>query len=92
MTTSRARNSRLEVRASSDERALIDRAVAATGSDLTTFVLTHTTEAAERVLADRDQFVLTDDQATAWEALNDRPARDLPSLRGLLQRPSPFGS
>lgn len=92
VSTSRARNTRLEVRATQAERDLIDRAVEVSGSDLTTFVLSHATEAAERVLADRTVFALTDEQAAAWDALNDRPARDLPSLRALFDRPSPFGA
>lgn len=90
MSTARARSSRIEVRATVDERALIDRAVAEEGTDLTTFVLHHTTEAARRVLADRSEFVLGDEQQRAWDAINDRPARDLPGLRALFERPSPF--
>lgn len=88
----RTRSSRLEVRTTEDERALIDRAVAASGSDLTTFVVAHVTEAAHRVLADRDRFVLTRAMATEWERVNRRPARDLPSLRRLLERDVPFHS
>lgn len=92
MSTPRTRNSRLELRATQAERSLIDRAVEVSGSDLTTFILSHATEAAERILADREGFALTDEQAAAWDALNDRPARDLPSLRALFDRPSPFGA
>ncbi|HUY45138.1 MAG TPA: hypothetical protein VMV92_05375 [Streptosporangiaceae bacterium] len=28
--------------------------------------------------------------AEAWEAMSGRPARDLPGLRALMERPSPF--
>ncbi|EHN10796.1 hypothetical protein PAI11_23480 [Patulibacter medicamentivorans] len=87
----RARTTRLEIRTTPEERQLLDRAVDAEGTDLTTFVLAHTTDAARRVLADRDRFVLSPEAAAAWDALNDAPARDLPSLRALLDRPSPFG-
>jgi uncharacterized protein (DUF1778 family) len=90
MSTVRSRSSRIEVRATADERTLIDRAVAEEGTDLTTFVLRHTTEAARKVLADRDEFVLDEEQQRAWDAINDRPARDLPGLRALFERPSPF--
>lgn len=92
MATVRTRSSRIEVRATADERILIDRAVAEEGTDLTTFVLHHTTEAARRVLADRNEFVLGDEQRRAWDAINDRPARDLPGLRALFERPSPFAT
>jgi hypothetical protein len=45
---------------------------------------------ARRVLADRQVFVLTPEQQAQWEAINDRPARDLPSLRRLLEQPLPW--
>jgi len=88
--TTRSRDSRLEVRTTREERTLIDRAVEATGTDLTTFVVTNVTEAAYRVLADRDRFELSADAAAEWERINHRRARDLPSLRQLLARPTPF--
>jgi len=47
--------------------------------------------AAQRVLADREQFVLDTDAQQEWERINNRPARSLPGLMRLLERPSPFG-
>ncbi len=88
--TSRSRTERIEVRASPSERAIIVQAVAAAGTDLTTFVITNLTIAARRVLADRSTFPLDADAVHAWDAINDRPARDLPGLRALMDRPSPF--
>jgi hypothetical protein len=44
----------------------------------------------KRVLADREQFVLDADGQKEWEQINSRPARNLPGLARLLQRPSPF--
>lgn len=93
MTTSRAtrsRSARIEVRATPSERAMIDRAVEATGTDLTTFVISNLTVAARRVLADRTGFTLDQSGADAWDAINERSARDLPGLRALMERPSPF--
>jgi uncharacterized protein (DUF1778 family) len=86
----RKRSKRLEVRATAAERALIDRAAEVAGTDVTTFVVSHLTEAAHRILADRDHFVLARSAAVEWEAINRRPARDLPGLRRLFGRPSPF--
>lgn len=86
----RVRSERLEVRTTKDERALIDRAAAAQGSDLTEFVVTNLTVAARRVLADRSDFELDADAAASWEVINQRRARDLPGLRALMARPSPF--
>lgn len=90
MSTTRLRGQRLEVRTTSDERALIDRAVAAQGTDLTEFVVSNLTVAAQRVLADRTEFVLDATSVEAWESINRRRARDLPGLRRLIERPSPF--
>jgi uncharacterized protein (DUF1778 family) len=92
MSTTRARSERLEVRTTKDERALIDRAVAAQGTDLTEFVISNLTVAARRVLADRTEFVLDAEAAEAWEAINRRRARDLRGLRQLMERSSPFTS
>jgi uncharacterized protein (DUF1778 family) len=88
--SSRTRNKRLEVRTTAEERALIDQAAIASGTDVTTFVVTSLTDAAQRVLADRGHFTLPPAAAKAWEAVNRRPARTLPGLRRLADRPSPF--
>ncbi len=87
--TKRNRSERIEVRATREDRALIDRAVAASGTDLTEFVLTNVTVVAHRVLADRTEFTLSD-ALEAWEKVNRRPARSLAGLSALMARPSPF--
>lgn len=88
--STRSRNRRIEVRATAEDRQLIDRAVAASGTDLTTFVSTHLRLAAQQVLADRDEFRLDPEALDAWECINQRPARSLKGLRELMDRPSPF--
>jgi uncharacterized protein (DUF1778 family) len=89
-TAKRTRSERLEVRTTPEERALIDRAVAVSDSDLTDFVVTNLRIAAQRVLADRSEFVLDDEQRDAWEQVNRRPTRTLSGLRDLMARPAPF--
>lgn len=89
-TKFRRRSRRMDLRTTTEERELIDRAVIASGTDLTDFVVTHASEAARRILADRDHFGLDPSALTQWEEINARPARDLPGLRRLMQRPSPF--
>ena len=92
MTTSiRARDKRLEVRTTLEERELINRAVEEIGTDLTTFVVTNLVDASRQVLADRDHFVLSSEAATQWVKMNELPARELDGLRHLMNRPSPFG-
>lgn len=87
---SRRRSRRMELRMTGEERALIDRAAAASGTDLTEFVITHASEAARCVLADRQSFAFDATVLEQWEGLNARPARELPGLAALFRRPSPF--
>lgn len=88
--TKRNRSERLEVRTTPEDRALIDRAVAALGTDLTDFVIANLTVASRRVLADRTEFVLDPEAREAWEKINRRRAQGLTGLRELMDRPSPF--
>lgn len=84
------RSERLEVRTTPQERQLINRAVVASGVELTEFVVTNLAAAARRVLADRTEFVLDDVARRRWDDLNNEPARSLSSLRKLMARRSPF--
>jgi uncharacterized protein (DUF1778 family) len=83
---------RIELRATAEDRDLLDRAAAALGSDRSSFVLDNVRLAAQRVLADREHFVLDAAGQQEWERINSRPARTLPGLARLLERPSPFRS
>ena len=93
MLSPRRRRSRIlteqRLRAGRD-RALIDRAVAASGTYLTDFVVTNLTVASRRVLADRTAFTLGAEGQRAWEQINRRRDRSLAGLRALMERPSPF--
>ena len=85
-----AKTSRIELRATEDDRDLLDRAALALGTDRSSFLLSQGRLAAQRVLADRELFVLDANAQQEWERINSRPARSLPGLERLLQRPSPF--
>lgn len=86
----RRRSRRLDLRTMPEEREIIDRAVAASDAGLTEFVVGSAVEVAQRVLADRVRFELDAAAVEAWEAMNSRPARELPGPRRLMERPSPF--
>ncbi len=90
MAIARARDERIEFRTTPDVRRLVERAVEASGSNLTDFAESSLVLAAQRVLADREHFVMSGRAAADWEAINSRPARELPGLRELMARPSPF--
>ena len=82
--------SRIELRASQEDRDLLDRAAAALGTDRSSFLLSQGRLAAQQVLADREHFVLDAAAQQEWERINSCPARVLPGLKCLLERPSPF--
>lgn len=88
--SARIREERIEFRTTSAVRKMIDQAVRETGGNLTEFAESSLTLAAQRVLADREQFALSGDALTEWESINNRPAKELPGLRKLMERPSPF--
>lgn len=89
-TNARRRSARLELRTTPEERDLIDRAAAVSQLPVTTFVVSNAALAARRVLADRTTFGLDGPAHGSWEEINARPARELPGLRDLMRRPSPF--
>lgn len=70
---------------------LIQRAADACNRNLSDFAVSALVTEAQRVLADRAEFALSPEAWSEWERINSRPARDLPSLRKLMARPSPFG-
>ena len=90
-TPARARGERIQFRTTSETFDLVMHAVTTSGTTITDFAESSLVEAAQRVLADRQTFELSPDALAAWERVNDRPARSLPGLRRLMERPSPFG-
>ena len=90
MAITRARDERIEFGTTSETRRLVERALEASGSNLTDFAESSLVLAAQRVMADREHFVVSERAAVEWEAINSRPARELPGLRELMARPSPF--
>ncbi len=85
-----ARDTRIELRATKADRALIVRAAEACNMKLSEYAVSHLVTDSRRVLADRTQFALSPEAQAEWEAINAGPARDLPGLRDLMRRPSPF--
>lgn len=83
-----AKVDRLEVRATPRQSNLIKQAAEATGKTLTSFVLDAAYLEAQRALADRRLFRL---ETSAWERFVkalDRPAKELPRLRKLMDKRS----
>ena len=86
----RRKEDRLELRLEPANRRLLDEAAAASSMSTSAFVLTHATEAAREVLADRTAFVLPNDRWDAFVQLLEREERPMPGLAAFLARPSVF--
>ena len=84
------RGEAINLRASQKQKALIDRAAAALGRSRSDFMLETACREAEAVLLDRRYFVLTEDAFRKFTAMLDRPPRDNPRLRQLLQTKAPW--
>jgi uncharacterized protein (DUF1778 family) len=78
------REARLNLRASTQQGALIRQAALASDKSVTEFILESATRAAEHVLADRRRFELDDADWRAFQTALERPAILKPRLRTLL--------
>ena len=86
------RDARLNLRTSAQQQQLIRSAAAAVDKSVTDFVLESATSNAERVLADRRWFVISENAWTDLEALLDTPVVRAPKLAALLSEPTVFDS
>ncbi|OHC81470.1 MAG: hypothetical protein A3G73_09465 [Rhodospirillales bacterium RIFCSPLOWO2_12_FULL_67_15] len=87
-SNARRKESRLNLRASAQQDALIRKAAASLGKNVTEFVLDSACANAEHVLADRRHFVLDEARWKAFLKALDRPAVERPRLKKLLTTPS----
>ncbi len=89
MSTS-TRDTTMQIRIASEDKDLIRRAAAQSGQDLSSFVLQHMRKVADEILAERTVFTMSDEQFDTFLEQLDAPARALPGLTALFDRPSPF--
>ena len=68
---------------------LFRSAAAAANESLSEFLVESGRERAERLLADRTRFVLSEGDWTVFTTALDRPAQIIPELVELFQRPRP---
>jgi uncharacterized protein (DUF1778 family) len=85
-----AKDSRIAVRLTSDQDALIRRAAEVEGTDLTNFTVTATLAHAHEVLADRRLFAIDDNAWTEFLAALDEPVAHMSTLRRLFAEGSVF--
>ena len=86
----KGRDETINLRASRQQKTLIDQAAAALGRSRSDFMLDTACREAEAVLLDRRYFVLSDEEFQRFTAMLDKPPRDNPKLRRLLQTIAPW--
>lgn len=80
------KTARLNVRLNLVDNALFRAAAHARDESLSDFIIESGRERAQRLLADRDRFILDEDQWTVFNSALDRPARVRPELVELFAR------
>jgi uncharacterized protein (DUF1778 family) len=81
---------RWDFRVASETDRLVRQAAETADRTLTDFVVDAAVVEAERVLADRTEFVLDSEHWSRFVELLDRPPQDKPGLERLFSKPSVF--
>ena len=84
------RAERIEIRATAELKIVLEQAARLQDQSLSAFVLSASRDAAARVLGDQTRFMLTPTQMSALNKALDAPARELPGLKRLFDKPSVF--
>lgn len=79
-------DTRLQMRLTAAQKALLEQAARTRGLSLTDFVLSTALPEAERTIADRTFFVLDEEAWRTFTGRLEEPARDHPRLRAQLER------
>ena len=92
MTTAKlSKTERIDVRASTLIKQLLQDAARASHKNVSEFLLDAGVTAAAQTLADRRQFVLDESQWQAFQEALDRPVQNKPRLKKLLSEPGVLG-
>lgn len=86
-----SKNERIDVRASTPVKQLLQEAARACHKNVSEFLLDAGVTAAAQTLADRRQFVLGEAQWQAFQAALDRPVQSKPRLKKLLSERGVLG-
>jgi len=82
-----SKTERIDVRASSSVKLLLQEAARASHKSVSEFLLDAGLTAANQTLAERRRFVLNEDQWQAFQQALDRPVQAKPGLKKLLGEP-----
>ncbi|HRQ66274.1 MAG TPA: DUF1778 domain-containing protein [Xanthomonadaceae bacterium] len=86
-----SKTERIDVRASTPVKQLLQEAARACHKNVSEFLLDAGVTAAVQTLADRHQFVLSDAQWQAFQTALDHPVKAKPRLKKLLRDPGVLG-
>ena len=89
-TTNYGKRERFNIRTTSEEKALVERAASLVRMTTSQFVLQAAVRSAEEVVADQTRFVLSPEKWDAFVEALDRPAREIPELKRASSKTSPF--
>lgn len=81
---------RINLRASPEQKTLIDQAASCLGKSRTEFILETTRKAAEQTLLDRRLYLLDDERFAAFEAALAEPVESSAALRKTMSTPPPW--
>ena len=84
------RTQTINLRATEEQKALIDRAAECLGKSRTEFILDTMREASENVLLDQRVFWLDDEAFAAFQAILDDPPEPTEELRRTLNKKPPW--
>ena len=90
MSNLKNRGETINLRASQRQKLLIDRASEVLGRSRSDFMLDTACREAESVLLDQRYFSLSESEFKKFAAMLDRPPKDNPKLRRLLQTKAPW--
>jgi uncharacterized protein (DUF1778 family) len=90
-TRSGSRDEVINLRASQNQKTLIDRAATTLGRSRSDFMLDSACKEAQAVLLDQRYFTLPAEDFRRFEAMLDRPPADNARLRRLLKTRAPWG-
>jgi len=88
MRTAAAKECRLNLRATKEQRSVIERGATVCGQRMTDFVVSSACERAEQILAEQRNFVVPPQNWDAFVAALDRPTVRHERLARLLSEPS----
>ena len=89
-TVTQSKSERIDVRASTPVKQLLQEAARAAHKNVSEFLLEAGIIAANHTLADQRRFSLTPEKWAAFQAALERPVQSKPKLRKLLAEPGPL--